>query len=76
MMPIEMAEMEFCDRCERWVVGGHDGVVSWGVYYRGTDGESGLWDRYMNPEEKVVCEECMQSDPRYLVDYPAPVLEQ
>ena len=44
-----------------------------GFYLRGPSGEG--WEKWMFPEEKVVCDVCMQSDPRYLAIY-GPVVKR
>jgi hypothetical protein len=46
-----------------------------GFYVR--DPSGGGWEKWMFPEEKIVCDVCMQADPRYLAVYgPAPKREE
>lgn len=49
--------MVVCDRCNKQI----RGVVSeW--YY---EVDSGTWQEFARPGERIVCDECMFSDPRY-----------
>ncbi len=55
-----------CDRCGKEVFGlDVEGFTS--GFYRVAEG---IWSQYANPGEAVLCDACMQSDPRYLADYP------
>jgi hypothetical protein len=55
-----------CDRCGREVIGmeGDGGTAG---FYRVAEG---IWSKYANEGEAILCDACMQSDPRYLADYP------
>lgn len=60
-----------CDRCYESVDGAEDpGYSTAGFYRAGSDvpGVSG-WEAYMNPGESVLCDKCMQADPRYQAVY-------
>ena len=56
-----------CDRCEKTVHGIENDLGTAGFYRR-----SG-WGKYMNADEDILCDECMQSDERYLEVYPPPL---
>ena len=55
-----------CDRCGR-EVNGLEGDGGTAGFYRVAEG---IWSKYANEGEAVLCDACMQSDPRYLADYP------
>lgn len=55
-----------CDRCGR-EVSGMEGAGGTAGFYRVGEG---LWQKYANEGEAILCDACMQSDPRYLADYP------
>jgi hypothetical protein len=57
-----------CDRCGK-EVSGMEGANATAGFYRVTEG---IWHKYANEGEEVLCDSCMQSDPRYLADYPSP----
>ena len=56
-----------CDRCKQKFQGYMVEGFTAGFYLRGP--APGNWDRWMSSEEKVVCDVCMQSDPRYIAVY-------
>lgn len=61
-----------CDRCHKTVDGIEDGMFTGGFYRRhGHDVVPGTWDELFTLNEEEVCDDCMQSDPRYLSMYPA-----
>lgn len=53
-----------CERCEK-IVEGLESDIGTAGFYRASG-----WAKYMDDDEQIVCDECMQSDPRYLADYP------
>lgn len=58
-----------CDRCRQVLVGGFE------VSNGGSGGTCGFykrrgWKKYMDDDEGIICDACMQSDERYLTDYP------
>lgn len=55
-----------CSRCGT-VVEGLESEHGTSGFYRVS---AGVWDKYANPNETILCDACMQSDPRYLEDYP------
>ena len=57
-----------CDRCGKQIEGIEHETATGGFYRIKVDGEG--WGKYTNPGERVVCDDCMWHDPRYLVDYP------
>ena len=64
-----------CDRCKKPFYGYVSGEFTAGFYVRGPSGEG--WEKWMFPEEKIVCDICMQADPRYLAVYgPVPKREE
>ena len=53
-----------CSRCEKEI----DGIESsdfTGGFYR----LNGDWKKYSNPDETILCDNCMQVDVRYVKDY-------
>lgn len=59
-----MANTVHCDRCQQDVEGFIDpdpSGMSGGVYVG--------WTEFMNPGERVICDRCMWSDPRYIKIY-------
>ena len=58
-----------CDRCHNTVEGYEISGSGTGGFYRTEDPRG--WGRFANPGEKVVCDVCMQADPRYQAEYPA-----
>lgn len=66
----EVRHVEFtCDRCGETKQGMLLPEGTAGFY--ATDEELG-WSKYANEGEEIICDACMQSDERYLADYPAP----
>jgi len=64
-----------CDRCKKSFYGYVSGAFTAGFYVR--DPSGGGWEKWMFPEEKIVCDTCMQADPRYLAVYgPVPKREE
>ena len=64
-----------CDRCKKSFYGYVSGQFTAGFYARSPMG--GGWEKLMFPEENIVCDICMQSDPRYLAIYgPVPKREE
>ena len=55
-----------CDRCKQEVKGLWTESATAGFY--STKSES-YWSKYANPEEEVVCDECMWTDDRYIAAY-------
>ena len=66
-MPAQYSVTVVCDRCHKTVKGYEIGGHGTGGFYR-TDNPKG-WGRFANPGEKILCDPCMQSDPRYLAEY-------
>lgn len=62
-----------CDRCHKEVIGLYSENGTAG-YYNVEPGS--IWAKYANPTEKRLCDQCMQSDPRYLADYPTPKMAE
>ena len=63
-----VTHVEFaCDRCYETKKGMLFSGGTAGFY--ATDEELG-WGKYANEGEEILCDACMQSDERYLVDYP------
>lgn len=57
----------WCDRCQKMVPGYVGGPMSAGVYV--VEGENNQWAKYANPGERIVCDQCMWKDPRYIAVY-------
>lgn len=55
-----------CDRCKQEVKGLRTESCTAGFY---DTKPGGCWRKYANPDEEVVCDECMWQDPRYVADY-------
>jgi hypothetical protein len=53
-----------CDRCKKEVDGFEDGVMTAG-FYRIEDS----WKEYANEGEKIICDDCMFKDERYIKVY-------
>lgn len=66
-----------CDRCGASIDGMRGEFATAGFY--DTTGQS-WWSKYAKPGERVVCDTCMWSDPRYRADYgvhdPSPILAE
>lgn len=61
----------YCDRCGRPIEGHEEpGVWSAGFYRRDE-----IWGQFMDEGENLVCDSCMQDDPRYQVVYPPPQIK-
>jgi hypothetical protein len=63
-----------CDRCGKTVEGLHTDADTENNIPGGTSGYytvdlPSAWVLYANLGEKIVCDECMWSDPRYIADY-------
>ena len=56
-----------CDRCGKVVNGFRITGYATAGYY---NVENGCWNKYANQNEKIVCDDCMGEDERYLTDYP------
>lgn len=54
-----------CNRCQKPFMGSNFLGVTCGYY----DTHCGEWAKFANPGEKVVCDGCMHSDPRYIAVY-------
>lgn len=59
-----------CDRCKRLIVGWQSTtpLTSTAGFYRILTPGLG-WGKFANPGEQIVCDSCMQHDPRYLAVY-------
>lgn len=57
-----------CDRCGKTV----EGLEELGVYSAGFYRRDDIWGQFMNPDEHLLCDACMQVDPRYQTVYPSP----
>lgn len=55
-----------CDRCATPINGSRGDTFTAGFY---DVREGGCWAKYANPGELVICDFCMQHDPRYVADY-------
>lgn len=62
-----------CDRCGKTIEGiyipadnGKGTTGGTGGYY---DTSSQLWGQYANPNENIICDECMWKEPRYIAVY-------
>lgn len=63
-----------CDRCHKTIEGlysepddsNHLGYTA-GYYSIKEDGKG--WGKYTDPDERIVCDQCMWADPRYIADY-------
>lgn len=60
-----------CDRCKKQVEGMEDPGYSTAGFYRAGSDVPGItgWEQYMNHGESVLCDECMQNEPRYQATY-------
>ena len=56
-----------CDRCRLPFKGFVVDSFTAGFYARGPSGTG--WEKWMSSEEKIVCDLCMQTDPRYVAVY-------
>ena len=56
-----------CDRCHKTIEGWESPEATSGFYRSSHTG--GIWDKYMKPNESVLCDDCMQHDARYQADY-------
>lgn len=57
-----------CDRCGKTVDGLHvAGPKGFTAGYYDTSGPN--WSKYADPDEKIICDDCMWKDSRYLADY-------
>ena len=56
-----------CDRCGKVVNGFKITGYATAGYY---NVENKYWSQYANPGEKIVCDDCMMEDERYLAVYP------
>lgn len=57
-----------CDRCKKEIQGFKiSGEVTGGYYEVGPLGN--VWGKFSNPGERNVCDNCMWTDPRYVVAY-------
>ena len=56
-----------CDRCIE-VVYGLEFIDATSGFYRSSH-TGGPWDKYMEPNETVLCDNCMHHDIRYESDY-------
>lgn len=54
-----------CDRCKSTFVGEECCGVTCGFYYV----DSGPWVKFGKNNEKIVCDACIHSDPRYIAEY-------
>lgn len=54
-----------CSRCNKIVRGMEGPGYTAGFYRNGPD-----WGKYMRPGEAVLCDDCMRTEPRFLIDYP------
>lgn len=54
-----------CDRCSAEIEG-HDEPSFTSGFYRI---EKGRWEKYANLGEKIVCDDCMWKNPKYIADY-------
>lgn len=56
-----------CDRCGAEIEGYDDQYGTSGFYRIGKG--TGSWEKYANPGESIVCDDCMWKDARYIADY-------
>ncbi len=61
-----VAVLVFCDRCDILIHGMEIEGVGTAGFYRV---DSGIWHRYANEGEVVLCDKCMRRDYRYIEDY-------
>lgn len=61
-----VAIQAFCDRCGNLVQGMELPEVGTAGFYRV---DMGIWNRYARENEAILCDKCMQNDPRYREDY-------
>ena len=57
---------EVCSRCGKAVNGLEEPGVGTGGFYRVA---TGVWSKYAQPGESILCDECMGVGPIYRVDY-------
>jgi hypothetical protein len=57
-----------CDRCKKWIIGGYDDHPIYG-YTAGYYIKSSWWGKFMNGNERTLCDNCMMSDPEYIKVY-------
>jgi hypothetical protein len=55
-----------CDRCKEQIRGERSKRFTSGFYLVGPEY---YWHKYSLPGEEFLCDECMWSDPRYILDY-------
>lgn len=55
-----------CNRCKNEVTGFESIVGTAGFYRTSSDYK---WSKYADPNEHIVCDECMYKDERYLKDH-------
>lgn len=61
-----VAVQAFCDRCGELLHGYEIADEGTTGFYRV---DSGIWQRYAREGEAILCDKCMQNDPRYREDY-------
>jgi hypothetical protein len=54
-----------CSRCHRMIKGLQDDNCTGGFY----DTSHGYWQKYCDPDETIICDDCMHWDRRYVKDY-------
>lgn len=59
-----------CDRCKSQINGLEIPGHATAGFYR--TGAGSMWSKYADEGEDVLCDSCMQADPRYEADYPRP----
>ena len=61
----------YCDRCKAQVQGAFRTNTATAGFYDVTPGLHGTnqWTQYAREGERNVCDECMWSDPRYIVEH-------
>ena len=57
-----------CDRCGKRVDGLRLPDTGTSGFYEFSR-DDGLWGKYMEPYETILCDDCMWADPRYRADY-------
>lgn len=61
-----------CDRCKKTVEGIRTDRFTGGFYEISVNAmtlEPSDWCKFANPGEKIVCDDCMWADPRYIAVY-------
>jgi hypothetical protein len=61
-----------CDRCDKMVDGIENEIGTAGFYRL-----DGYWSKFKRDEvEKVICDDCMWIDPKYIKEYPGMILNR